>query len=59
MKALNAQTKSLLWPLVTYWLLTLLSLALFLISLTIYDGFDLEAIVVFSSVTIVGIILGQ
>ena len=59
MKALNSQTKSLLWPLVTYWLLTLLSLSLFLISMTIYDGFDLEAIVVFSSVTIVGIILGQ
>ena len=59
MKDLNSQTKSLLWPLVTYWLLTLLSLSLFLISVTIYDGFDLEAILVLSSVTIVGTILGQ
>ncbi len=56
---LSDKVKSLLWPLVTYWLLSLVSLGLFLFTITVYEGFNLEGILVFTGVTVIGIVLGQ
>lgn len=56
---LSDKVKSLIWPLLTYWLLSLVSLGLFLFTLTVYDGFNLEVILVFTAVTVIGILLGQ
>ena len=56
---LSDKAKSLLWPLVTYWALTLISLALFLFSFTVYGGLSLEVILIFTTVTVVGVVLGQ
>ena len=59
MTFLSDKTKSLLWPLITYWVLTLISLTLFIFSYIVYEGFELDFILILSGVTVVGIILGQ
>lgn len=56
---LNDSTRSLILPILSYWFLILLSLGFFLSAIVYYEGFDLEPLIVFTFVTVVGVFFGQ